>query len=289
MAVRDTGFRQVTGFSRGSDPMPTNLDDLWGWVSRHYAPHLRRGVFNKLGPQVRAREVAAAAATPRQAPSPAATPGALPPPPSAPEPLPPSLSFDARLQGYTDRINSLPGIFNAQRGSLFAQGQRSLLDQGYFDTADVQEASRAADGSVTFRLQGGPEGQAFRGSRNNIAAGANSRGALDSSATRERVFYSNRDLTNARDSILRNLAGGQDDITQRQTTGLTELDQGRREAQGEYADWRANQSVAPVVPPAPPPAPATPGAPRALPGNARWKVKPRNIPTKRVGGWWVPA
>lgn len=196
------------------------------------------------------------------------TPATAAGPASAPVPaapgLPVSFGQQAGIDAITGRISSQPGIFNPQRLALFAEGGRALTDQGYYDTAQTDVASTTADGSTSYRIVAGPDGQLYREAVNDTAAAANSRGMLFSSARREAESRRVTDLNNARQAILRGLSGQQDSITAQQLEGTTSLRGDLTRAQGDYADWRASQPV-PVAPPSAPmvtaPGPAGPAGP----------------------------
>ena len=197
------------------------------------------------------------------------------PPAPAPAPAPPPVSVgrQAGIDSITDRLAAQPGLFNPRRLALYAEGGRGLTDRGYFDKATVDVAAQGADGSTSYRLVTGPDGQLYREAINDTAAAANSRGMLFSSATREQQATRARDLTNARDSILRSLSSGQDDLTRQQAADTTSLRGDLPTAQGDYADWRSSQPV--PVPPAPT-APAGPTGPAGsnprAPGWATRKI-----------------
>lgn len=187
-------------------------------------------------------------------------PAASAPVPPAPATTPPtSFARDAGIQGLNDQLTSLPGIYNPQRLALYAEGGRSLTDQGYYDTAQTDVAATGADGSTSYKIVAGPDGRLYREGTNDIRGAANSRGMLFSSATREAEAARARDLNNARQSFLRGLSGQQDSITGQQTERATGLRSDLNSAQGEYADWRAAQPV-PAAPTAP--APTMPTGPK---------------------------
>lgn len=192
-------------------------------------------------------------------------------PASAPPPLPVSLGAQAGIDSVTDQLGALPGIFNPRRLSLYTEGGRGLTDEGYFDTAQVDVAAQTPDGSTSYRIVAGPDGQLYREATNGINAAANSRGMLFSSATRESQASRARALTNARDSILRRLSSSQDSITGDQTQQAATLRGDLNTRQGEYADWRASQPV----PPPPPQSVAAVAAARA-PAGPPGPNNPRN-------------
>lgn len=224
--------------------------------------------------------IAGAAAAPA-AGAPAAGGAAAPAlPPTAP---PVSLGAQAGIDSLTDLISSQPGIFNPQRLALFAEGARGLTDSGYFDRATADVAATAPDGSVTYRVAVGPDGQRFRDAANDAAAAANSRGMLFSSANREEQARRRTDLENARQAILRQLSGRQDDLTRSQLDSTQQLRGDLSTRQGEYADWRAAQPVPPPAPPTPTPTPAAGGASGAPAGVRLPRVQPPR-PSQIVNG-----
>lgn len=255
------------------DPMPTSLDLLPAWIARHYAPELRAGIYARLAPQVKAR-----AAAPRGTTAPAPVPA--PPAPVAP---PVSYGQEAGIQSIQDRLNAQTGIYNPQRQALYTEGARGLTDQGYFDVATPGVTGTAADGSVSYGVTGSAEGRLFRDSRMGVQNAANARGAFYSSARRNAEALGQKQLSDARDAILRGLAANQDTITANQASSVTDLRGQLGTAQGDYADWRAQQ-VVPAPPASPSAAPAAAGG-----GTARWKVKPKAFATVQRGGWWYRA
>ncbi len=173
--------------------------------------------------------------------------GPVPPAPASTPPLPVSLGKQAGIDSLTDRLSSLSGIFNPRRLALYAEGARGLTDQGFLDTAQADVASTGADGSTSYRIVQGPDGQLYRQATNDTNAAANARGMLFSSATREQQQAKARDLNNARDAILRQMSGRQDEITGSQTQSTADLRGQLSTAQGDYTDWRSSQPV-PVPP-----------------------------------------
>lgn len=196
--------------------------------------------------------------------SPAPAASAPPPVPPAAAPAPVSFGAQAGIDSINGRISALPDLYNPQRLALYAEGGRSLLDQGFYDTATTDVAATGSDGSTSYRLVTGADGRLYREATNDINASANSRGMLFSSATREAQGASARDLNNARESFLRGLSSKQDAITGAQTEAGVGLRNDLNQAQGDYADWKASQPV-----PVPPAAPTTPkGAVAASPSPA---------------------
>ena len=210
--------------------------------------------------------------------APAAPAGTAPVPP-APGPLPVSLGRQAGIDSLGEQLGALPGIYNPQRLSLYAEGARGLTDQGYFDRATADVAATGPDGSTSYKVVAGPDGQLYRDATNQTAAAANSRGMLFSSATREATARGATALTNARDAILRRLSSGQDDITRQQTGQATSLRGDLNTAQGDYTDWQATQPV-------PPPPPPAPGAAAKAPAGPAGPNNPRNPGSLKGRVWW---
>ena len=217
-----------------------------------------------------------------------------PPPPPAPAAAPVSFGQQAGIDSITGRIAAAPDVYNPQRLALYTEGGRSLTDQGFFDTAQVDVASQAADGSTSYRIVKGPDGRLYREADSGINASANARGMLFSSAAREQRAAAARDLNNDRERFLTGLSSRQDAITGQQTETVTGLRGDLSQAQGDYADWRASQPV-PVPPEAPaaptsaapktPAGPAGPNNPRAtirLPGPPPPPAPPK-VTHRRVG------
>lgn len=184
----------------------------------------------------------------------AAAPAA--PAPAAPAPLPTSLGQEATIQGYQDQITSLPGTYNPQRLALYAEGARGLTDQGYYDRATVGTRTTGADGTITYGIDGTGDGQAYRNAYQGIDNAANSRGALFGSAAAWGRQDAQTGLNNARDAVIRGLASRQDTLTADQAQARAQLGSSLGTAQGDYADWRAQQPVPPPTPASQDPAPS---------------------------------
>jgi len=213
------------------------------------------------------------------------TAGAAPAPAAAPPPAPPPVSYgqEARMQGYNDQIASLPGVYDPQRMRLYAEGARRLSDEGYFDVSRAEVASNDPN-ATTYQVMGSGVGQRARGAFNDTQAAANSRGMLFSSATREAHGQQQKAIANAREAILRGLAGQQDQITAEQAQRTASLRGDLATGQGEYADWRSQQ-MAPIPP-------DTSGAPASTGGRgtpvASYAFRPNTTTLDRqygVGGY----
>lgn len=223
-------------------------------------------------------------APPRPPAPPAPPPLATPAPPPPPAPLPVSYGQQAGIDAYGNQIGALPGIYNPKRLSIYAEGARNLTDQGLYDTATADVAGTGADGTVTYKILTGPDGRAYRQAYQSIGSSANARGTLFGSNAQRDTAQAQTSLNNQRDAYLRGLAGQQDATTADQASQLLGLSGQRSTAEGNYADWQAQQMVAP---PAPPSQAAAAVPPPPAGGTARWRVKPKGFATVKRGGWWV--
>lgn len=243
--------------------LPANINtpaELTAWVAAHYAGPLRAQVYAQLLPAVRQRTAPMpgwaakfknGGANPTTGTtSPAAGSSGAPAQTAAAAPPPPAVSYgqQAGIQGTQDQIAALPGIYNPQRLAGFAQGARGLTDQGYYDSATVGQRQVLPDGTITYGVDAGPNGQAYRNSDNSIAAANNSRGTLFGSAAREQTGFATQGLNNARDAIIRGLGTTQDQTLADQAQRRASLGSDLAVAQGNYADWQAQQNVPPVTP-----------------------------------------
>lgn len=168
--------------------------------------------------------------------------------------LPTSYAQEAAIQAIQDRIAALSGVYNPQRLALYAEGQRSLTDQGLYDPRAlyVEQAGQISpEGSATFGLTspfgltGQPSwGRAYREQLSDTAGAFGSRGAFFGSARADQQLRQVEALNNARDAIQRRIASEQQGITGQQTEQRAGLAGDLGTAQGSYADWRASQQAA---------------------------------------------
>jgi hypothetical protein len=239
---------------------------------------------------------ASPAATAPAAPEPAA-PAAIPPQPDDPV----SFERDSNIKLLIAEKAGLSGIYNPRREEIFIEGARGLTDEGFYDVAaPVAVTTDPVTGAISYQVAGQGKGRVARDNRNTIAASANSRGMLYSSAAREQQGRATTDLRNAREAALRRLAGQQRALTGQQMGRVAELSGQIEQAQDEYKDWRNTQMV-PVAPPVaesfappafagspaprPPALPPTPGLPRIIrnPGASR-ELELRRLGYSRAGG-----
>ena len=240
--------------------LPANIDTpqkLTQWVAAHYAGPQRASVYAQFLPQVRQRMAApimpayaskftggAAAKSGATAGTAAgSTQGSTTATPATPPAPARSYGQEAGIQGTQDQINAQPGIYNPKRLSIFAEGARSLTDQGLYDTAQVGQRTAQQDGTITYGIDAGPNGQAYRNAANNVAAANNARGTLFGSAAREQQATAANALNNQRDAYLRGLASQQDTTLADQAQQTRTLSSQLASQRGDYTDWQAQQPV----------------------------------------------
>lgn len=175
--------------------------------------------------------------------------------------LPVSAGFQSRIDLANQGIAGLPGLFNPRRRSLAFDTAAQLNEAGY--TRDLMPEEVAEDGNLVYRLARAPDGRLYMQAYRQVGQQHSARGTFWSSFNQRDQVAQRRQLDAARNAIMRQFAQSQQGLTDQQADELRRMSGERAQAQADYADWQAQQ---PVAPPPAQNAANDPGNPGAAPG-----------------------